>query len=72
MSIGPPVVGGVVQLDGAGLDGDAALAFQIHGVKDLVLHFAAVNGVAFLQQAVGQRGFSVVDVRNDGKIAQLG
>jgi len=65
------VVGAVVQTDGAGLDGDAALALKVHGVEDLVLHLALFDRVAFLEQAVGQRGFAVVNVGDDGKIADM-
>ncbi len=67
-----PVVGAVVEPDGAGLDRDAALAFEVHIVKDLLLHVALFDGVGLLQQAVGQRGLAVVDMGNDGKIPKLG
>ncbi len=63
------VVGPVVQADGVGLDGDAALALQVHGVEDLLHHFALRQRAGDFQQAVGQRGFAVVDVRDDGEIA---
>ena len=65
------VVGGVIQLDGAGLDGDAALPLQLHGVENLVGHLPLVDGVAFLQQAVCQGGFAVVNVGDDGKISDM-
>ena len=65
------VVGAVVQTHGAGLDGDAALALKLHGVEDLILHLALFNGVTLLQQAVGQRGFAVVNVGDDRKIADM-
>ena len=63
------VVGAVVEADGVGLDGDAALALQVHGVEDLLHHFALGEGAGDLEEAVGQRGLAVVDVRNDGEIA---
>ena len=56
--------------DGVGFDGDAALALQIHGVEHLGLHLARGQRSGQLQQAVGQRGFAVVNVRNNGKIAE--
>ena len=65
------VVGAVVQTHGAGLDGDAAFAFKLHGVENLVLHLALFNGMALLQQTVGQRGFAVVNVGDDRKIADM-
>ena len=60
--IGLAVVGGVVQLDGAGLDGDAPLPLELHIVQQLVLHLPGLDGVALLQQAVGQGGLAVVNV----------
>ena len=53
-----------------GLDGDAALALQVHGVEHLGLHLAGGERSRQLQQAVGQRGFPMVNVRNNGKIAE--
>ena len=65
------VVGAVIQTHGARLDGDAALALELHGVEDLVLHLALFNGMALLQQPVCQRGFAVVNVGDDRKIADM-
>ena len=65
------VVGAVIQTHGARLDGDAALTLELHGVEDLVLHLALFNGVALLQQPVCQRGFAVVNVGDDRKIADM-
>ena len=69
--IGLAVVGVIGQLDGAGLDRDAALTLQLHGVEDLVLHLALVHGVALLEQAVCQRGFAVVNMGDNGKIPDV-
>ena len=63
------VVGAVIQAHGVGLDGDAALALQVHGVEHLLHHFALRKRAGDLQQAVRQRGLAVVDVRNDREIA---
>ena len=65
-----PVVGGVHHADGVGLDGDAALALEVHGVEHLGLHLAHGERSGQLQQAVCQRGFTVVDVRDDRKVAK--
>ena len=62
------VVGAVVEADGVGFDGDAALAFQVHGVEHLLHHFALGEGAGDFEQAVGQGAFAVVDVRNDREI----
>ena len=69
--VGLAVVRRVVQPDGAGLDGDAALALQIHVVKDLILHLPRGDRLAQLDQTVGERRFAVVDVGDDGKIADV-
>jgi hypothetical protein len=53
-----------------GFDGDAALTFQVHGVEDLRLHLARGERSGKLEQTVRQRGFTVVDMRDDGKVAK--
>ena len=68
---GLPVVRTVVELDGTGLDGNATLPLQIHGVQDLGRHLPLVNGVALLQKAVCQGGLAVVNMGNDGKITDM-
>ena len=51
------------------LDGDAALALEVHGVEDLRLHLARLQRAGHLEEAVGQRRLAVVDVRDDGEVA---
>ena len=62
----------IVQCDGAGLDGDAALLLDIHVVEHLLLHLALGNGIRKLQKAVGKRALAVVDVRDDRKVSDVG
>ena len=69
--IGLTVLRGVHHADGMGLDGDAAFALEVHGVEDLRLHLARGEGSGEFQQAVGQRGFAVVDVRDDREVADV-
>jgi hypothetical protein len=64
------VFGGVLHGDGVGLDGDAAFAFEVHGVEHLVLLLPVGDGVGELQEAVGQGGLAVIDVGDDGEIAR--
>ena len=64
------ILRGVHHADGVRLDGDAALALQIHGVEHLGLHFARGQRPGQLQQAVRQRGFAMINVSNDRKIAK--
>ena len=59
------IVGLVVQPNGVGFDGDAALAFQVHGIEHLRLHFALGKRAGDFEQAVGQGDLAVVDMRND-------
>ena len=56
---------------GMGLDGDAALALQVHCVQHLGLHFARRQRAGQLEQPVGQRGFAMVDVRDDREIPNM-
>ena len=69
--VGFAVFGLIGQADGARLDGDAALALKIHIVKDLLGHFALLHRAAQLDEPVGQRGFAVVNVRDDGEIPDM-
>jgi len=61
-----------MQGDGAGLDGDAPLPLQVHGVQHLLGADALVDGVALLQQPVGEGGLAVIDMGDDGKVADVG
>ena len=62
---------GVVQGDALGLDGDATFALDVHGVQNLRLHFAIGEAAAYLNKAVRQSRFAVVDVGNDGEVANV-
>ena len=66
-----PVFGMVIELDGARLDGDAALSLKLHVVEQLAFHVALRHGVGGFEKPVGQRGFAVVNVGDDGKIADV-
>src|SRR5207237_9285981 len=63
------IFGFVVQANAFRFDGDAALALQIHGVEHLFVHLAFGKRSGHFEQTVGQRGFAVVDVRDDAEIA---
>ena len=69
--IGLAVLRLIVQTHGPGLDGDAALPLQVHVVQQLALHLPLGHRVAQLDEPVRQRGFSVVDVCNDRKVANF-
>ena len=59
------IVGVIRHANGIGLDRDAALALDIHGVEQLRLHVAFVDGMGELEDAIADRGLAMVDVRND-------
>ena len=65
------VVRPVDEGDGVRLDGNAALALQIHIVQELVGHIAQGDRLGLLQDAVCQGGFAVVYMCNDTEIADL-
>src|SRR5574344_1251937 len=69
--IGFTVTGLVVERNAVGLDGDTAFAFKIHGVQHPRSHFALAQAAANLDQAIGQGGFAMVDMGNDGKITDM-
>ena len=54
------------------LDGDAALALDVHGIEHLGGHLARLQPAAALDQPIGQRRLAVIDVRHDGEVADMG
>ncbi len=66
------VAGGVGETHGLRLDGDAALALELHGVEHLARHLARLEPAAALDDPVGQRRLAVIDVGNDREIADAG
>ncbi|MGY4329105.1 hypothetical protein ACVWWG_003522 [Bradyrhizobium sp. LB7.2] len=68
------VPGVVFQPNRLRLDSDAALALDVHGIEHLLLpgHFAVGEAAGDLDQTVGQRRFAMVDMGDDGEIANVG
>ena len=66
------IVGVIGDTNGIGLDRDAAFALNIHGIEQLRLHVALVDGMGELEDAVTNRGLAMVDVRNDREVADVG
>jgi hypothetical protein len=52
-------------------NGNAFLSFQVHIIQHLVHHLALVNGLGHFQQAVSERTFAMVNVRNDAEVADI-
>ena len=67
-----PVTRLVWQRHRLGLDRDATLALDRVVVEHLRFHLARGEATAQLDDAVGQRGLAVIDVGDDGKIADIG
>ena len=55
--------------NGVGLDGNAALALEVHGVEHLRLHLACGERAGQLQQSVRKRGLAMIDMRDNREIA---
>ena len=64
-------VGFVAHGDGRCFDGDAAFAFEVHTVEDLVAELTLAYRIGYLEEAVRQGAFAVVNVRYDGKISNV-
>ncbi len=64
-------MGLVVQADGLGFDGDAALTLDLHRVEHLFLHLTGGESTGELNQPVGERRLAVVDMGHDGEIADV-
>src|SRR6185437_17085107 len=63
------VARGVGQRNRLRLDRDAAFAFDWIGVQHLRFHLAFGQPAAQLDDAIGKRGLAVVDVGDDGEVA---
>jgi hypothetical protein len=50
-------------------DGDAAFAFKVHGIEELILEIALADGAGLEQELVREGAFAMIDVSDDGEIA---
>jgi hypothetical protein len=69
--IGLTIGGTVVHAHGVGFNRDPTFPFQVHIVQNLGLHMLRQQRVCALQQTVGQGRFTVIDMGNDRKIANM-
>ncbi len=67
--VGLAVFRGVAEPDRARLDGDAALALEVHRIEELFLELALRERAGALQQPIGQRRLAVIDMRDNRKIS---
>jgi len=56
---------------GLRLDGDPALALEVHGVEELRAHGPGIHRVGHLEDAIRQRRLAVVDVGDDREVADV-
>ncbi len=61
----------VAQCGGLRLDGNPAFALEVHGVEHLFLHLAIGKTPAKLNETIRKSGFAVINMGNDGKIADM-
>ena len=64
-----PVIGAVAQTNGLRLDRDPTLSLQVHRVEHLLAHLPLGDGTGSLEQTVGKRRLTVVDVGDDAEVA---
>ncbi len=67
--VGLAVGRGIHHADRMRLDGDAALALQVHRVQHLSLHLARRQRAGKLQQTVGKRALPMIDMGDDREIS---
>ena len=64
-----PVVCLVCQPNRVRLDSDPSLALEIHAVEHLSFHLTCLERSRHLEKPIGQSRLAVVDVGDDGEIA---
>ena len=65
-------VGGCVgKRDRFALDRDAAFAFDVHRVENLVVKFALRHTTTGLDQPIGQRRLAVIDVGDNAEVTNV-
>jgi hypothetical protein len=62
----------VAHAHGVGLDGDPALALEVHAIEELVAHIPLFNRAGRLEQAVGERRLPMVNMGDDAEISDVG
>src|SRR5690625_1705 len=65
------VAGFVMQSNAVGFDGNAPLALQIHRVEHLLAHLPITQPTTKTDEPIGDSGFTVVDMGDNGKIANV-
>jgi hypothetical protein len=63
---------GVAHPNGIQLDGDPALALQIHRIEQLLAHLTLFDGPSGLDEPVCERGLPMIDVGDDAEVPDFG
>ena len=66
-----PILRLVFQRNALGLDGDTSLTLKIHGVEYLSSHFTLGQATTNLDKTIGDGGFTVIDMGDDGEISNM-
>jgi hypothetical protein len=69
--IAVPVSGLIIHADCVELDGDPPLSFQLVRIQDLFPHLPLLERPGMLQKPIGQGGFPMVDMGDDGEISYV-
>ena len=67
--IGFAVLRLIIQTHGLCLNGNAPFPFYVHGIQNLILHFAFLQTAAVFNNPVGQSGLSVINMGNNRKVS---
>ena len=66
-----PIRSLVIHANGVALDGDAALALEVHRIQHLRLHFLLGERLCHLEETIGERRLAMVDVRDDAEVTKI-
>ena len=70
-NIGLAILRRIFEAHGLGLDRDPALTLNIHGIEHLLDHVAGSERSRRLDQPIGKGRLAVVDMGDDGEIADV-
>ena len=69
--VGLAVLGSVFEPHRLRLDGDAALALDVHGIEHLLDHVALRHRPGLLDEPVGERRLAMVDMGDDREVSDI-
>ena len=69
--VGIAIFGRVIKGHTLRLDGNPALALDIHRIEHLRRHFSFVKPTAVLNKAIGKGGLAVINMGNNREIAYV-